>query len=157
MLTYQSHTLFSLIKSREHTLLVLSTSTSTFIAQIPERLDSDISLNVIPESQADGFSYRDRTIGVSNVLIRIPSSTGFNYDIHGTLVAQVLPERVNLVDLGLSSLASTWYPPDGRTIILADFSPTQLCVALSGGSIVLLVFEENKIVPLRFVLCVLRI
>ncbi|CAI2170756.1 4366_t:CDS:10 [Funneliformis geosporum] len=73
-------------------------------------------------NQYCGFDMSRPTIATSNIV--------------GNLLAQVTETSVRLIDLNNQRVTSEWNPPALSKITVADINPTQVVVALGGGSLI---------------------
>lgn len=64
----------------------------------------------------------------------------------GDLWLQVTESEVRLISCTTSLLVSTWNPPSGSRITVAAANPTQIALATSGGNLVYLEIEKQKVV-----------
>lgn len=131
---------------RHQSLLLVSTPVSSRILQVPFRSFSSgkATLSAI---DVEGFAYNSTTIAAGNLVQRTTSPTNKSmYDEASSIMAQVTPSAVYLLDLNLRIVQDTWRPgTTGIAIVAADISPSQICVALSGGKIVLLNVLNGKL------------
>lgn len=64
----------------------------------------------------------------------------------GPFAVQVTPEVVLLLNMSLGITEYQWSPGNTKKIVLADISPSQICLALSNGEVVILTVLENAFV-----------
>ncbi|CAE7225587.1 unnamed protein product [Rhizoctonia solani] len=104
--------------AREHSYLVASTTTSTFILSL-----ANSSVTLLPPSELSGISRSGSTILASNVALQ-----GVDTAIHVTSNTTVL------LDLITGRGINSWKPPKGNiTAAALDTSSSTLCVASSEG------------------------
>ncbi|KAH7336916.1 CPSF A subunit region-domain-containing protein [Rhizoctonia solani] len=104
--------------AHEHSYLVASTTTSTFILSL-----TDSSITLLPPGELPGMSRSESTILASNVGLQ-----GIDAAIH------VTPNNVALVDLITGRTINSWKPPKGNiTAAALDTLSSTLCLATSEG------------------------
>ncbi|CAG8721486.1 14448_t:CDS:10, partial [Funneliformis caledonium] len=86
-------------------------------------------------NQYCGFDMSRSTIATSNII--------------GNLLAQVTETSVRLVDLNNQRVTSEWNPPALSKITVADINPTQVVVALGGGSLIYFEIKGLELVEIK--------
>lgn len=121
-----------------------STPSSTQLYRLPSKGRHGELERLVDEDFVD---LDTRTIAAANVKTRSnPNGVKYEY-FEGSLVVQVTSKEVRLVDINSISktLLSSWSPKTRAAIVLADITPSQICVALEGGGVVLLILEDDRI------------
>ncbi|KAJ1303394.1 hypothetical protein OPQ81_011586 [Rhizoctonia solani] len=104
--------------AHEHSYLVASTITSTFILSL-----AGASVKLLSSDELSGISRNGSTLLASNVALQ-----GIDAAIH------VTSKNVVLVDLITGRVISSWKPPKGDiTVVALDALSSNLCVATSEG------------------------
>ncbi|THH03261.1 hypothetical protein EW145_g6399 [Phellinidium pouzarii] len=85
------------------------------------------------------------TLASGNVLTQFTSPTGKSTFKGGPYMVQVIPSAVMLLNTSLGIREDMWEPDRGCEIVVADVSPSQICLAMSGGRVVLLNILGEKI------------
>lgn len=111
------------------------------IVELPT--DDKATMSVV---DIEGFSHSS-TIAAANLVERSLSPTSKSvYNTSSTSAAQVTHSGVFLFDLRLRTLQDSWRPDTANiSIVAADVSPSQVCLALSSGVIVLLCINDGKL------------
>lgn len=69
-------------------------------------------------------------------------------DLDSSLILQVTSDKVQLLEfdavLEIFHLSGQWSPESGKQITLASISPTQVLLALDGGTVVLLGLDKSR-------------
>lgn len=90
------------------------------------------------------------TLAAANVLSRVNTDTGKSEYQNGSYMVQVTPDVVIILNTQTGTIEDQWFPDHGRKIVLADISPSQICVALSGGVVILLNYSGDKLAEKRY-------
>lgn len=136
-----NHASFSL---SSHQLLLVSTDTSSHLLEL-ENIEHGPSL-LSQSNEISDLSRDVPTIASANVLSRFESAPRKSEYRNGSQLIQVTEESVLLLNSDTGTCEDRWTPQNGRRIVLGDISPSQICVALSGGEIILLTLLGDKIV-----------
>lgn len=110
-------------------------------------------------TELDNLLSDSPTLAARNILTRSCLSNGRSTYENGPYAIQVIPKAVMLLNMDIYMVVAQWVPEQGQEIILADISPSQICVALSGGTVVLLhiigndIKEQSYVFFSRVVLC----
>ncbi len=125
--------------------LLTATPVATYLYVLPRNAWST-KLARLTEEDFPGFKFNERTLAAANVVRRSikPGDNKSQYD-GSNCVVQVTSSGVSVVNMVTRIRESRWSPPDRGSIVLADISPSQICVALAGGKIVLLNLEGENI------------
>lgn len=91
------------------------------------------------------MEYAAPTLACANIMTRSKRESRSVYE-SGQFAVQVTPEVVLLLNMSLGITESQWSPGNTQKIVLADISPSQICLALSNGEIVILTVLENAFV-----------
>lgn len=95
---------------------------------------------------AVSFRLNMPTISAANVKMRHVAENGKTVYEDSTYIVQVTSKMVLLLDMFSEDQEDVWKPEADERILLADISPSQICVALTGGVVVLLQILSNKLV-----------
>lgn len=122
---------------------MVSTPTSSHILDVPPQLVSSEPHSLSAHTVHD-FRHDSPTLAAGNIIQRTLTSSGKSlYDDSSSLLVQVTPAAVVLLDLNLNTLQDSWNPD--VSIVAADINATQVCLALTGGSLVLLKTNDGKL------------
>ncbi|TDL17702.1 hypothetical protein BD410DRAFT_901246 [Rickenella mellea] len=129
-----------------HTRLLVTTPALTSIYALPPRnsVDKD-AIRHLSSDDYSGFSVNATTITSANMVRRTVSESRKSEYHDSPYVVQVTLFAVNLIDMDSGREESKWIPGPDREIVVADISPSQICLALSGGRLVLLTIEDDRI------------
>lgn len=137
---------------RHQSLLLVSTPIASHILSVPSRSPSaTLSAAVV---DITGFDSDLPTISAANFVERTrPNEAKPSiYDASSPYFIQVTPAAVNLFNLSSHSLQNEWKPEGARNMIVAaDISPSQVCIGLSTGEIVLLGILNGNLLPMKYV------
>ncbi|KAL5524495.1 hypothetical protein ACEPAF_9635 [Sanghuangporus sanghuang] len=126
-----------------HQFLLVATDTSSHLLEMSTAGHHSSYL-----SQSNEYSDLRQdvpTIAAANVLSRTNSATAKAEYHCGSQMVQVTQNTVLLFNGETGMSEDRWTPGHDRKIVLADISPSQICVALSGGEVILLTILGDKI------------
>ncbi|KAH8114589.1 mono-functional DNA-alkylating methyl methanesulfonate N-term-domain-containing protein, partial [Phellopilus nigrolimitatus] len=125
-----------------HYFLLVTTNVSTHLLGLPS---SKQGTSITRSNEFVGLRHDSRTLAAGNVLNRKISPTGHSIYESASYMVQVTPGAVVLINTSFGVSEDIWAPERGREIVLADVSPSQICIALSGGLVILLNILGDKI------------
>lgn len=132
---------------RHHQFILVSTDVDSHLLELPE---THQRTSVSRSSDLIDLELHVPTLAVANVLDRTVSSEGKSAYISGSHIVQVTRDVVHLLDARTGIREDQWLPEKGRQIVRADTSPSQICIALSGGLVILLNISGDKISEKRY-------
>ena len=121
----------------------MATDTNSHLLALPESRHVPTALTC--SNDFDDLKLDVPTLAAANVLSRTTSATGKSEYRSGSQIVQVTRDAVLLMNTQLGIREDRWIPGQGRNIVVADISPSQICLAVSGGLVVLLNILQNKI------------
>ncbi|KLO05927.1 hypothetical protein SCHPADRAFT_917631 [Schizopora paradoxa] len=131
-------------ESDEEKFLLATTPVATYLYELPQNARAP-NLSRLTEEDYPGFKFDERTLAASNVVRRSvrPGETKAHYEGSSNVV-QVTSSEVVVIDMASRTREAHWLPPNGSSIVLADISPSQICVVMTEGKIVVLKLEDGK-------------
>lgn len=130
--------------SSDESFLLTTTPVATYLYELPRNARSS-KLSRLTEEDFPGVRFNERTLAASNVLKRSTQPGEKSHYEGSSYIVQVTSTEVSVINMASRNRESCWRPPNGSTIILADISPSQICVAMPEGKIVLLKLDGDNI------------
>ncbi|KIL67911.1 hypothetical protein M378DRAFT_185481 [Amanita muscaria Koide BX008] len=132
-----------------HTHLLVSTLQSTSFFRVGEANGKPV-LTVV---EGGSLCLVTPTLAFGNVVRRVkpsyPPNAPSKYDENSSLVVQVTPRGVYLLEMDLTigsyTERSRWIQAENRDIVVASLNASQVVVGLHGGRLVVLNFNENTL------------
>ncbi|EJC97967.1 uncharacterized protein FOMMEDRAFT_162310 [Fomitiporia mediterranea MF3/22] len=125
-----------------HHYMLVTTDTNTHLLELP---NSQQETAVSRSNDFSDLTIDSRTLVAGNMLTRLMSESGKSEYVSSSYVVQVSRDSVILLNTRTGLREDQWSPGPGNKIVLADISPSQICVAISGGTVVLLNLFADKI------------
>ncbi|KAI5118862.1 hypothetical protein M0805_005306 [Coniferiporia weirii] len=130
-----------------HCFILITTPISSHLLKLP-LLRREPS--VLRMTEITGLKLDAPTLAAGNVLNRVKSATGKSVYESGPFSVQVTPSAIVLVNTSLGIREDVWEPKHGCEIVVADVTPSQICIAVSGGLVILFnilgdrILEQNR-------------